>query len=296
MNAIIKKFFTLLSILIGSSCFAQSDPCSLSVPPAHLGTYNFSSGASTTLNMVSSCSDSLTGSALWIGGATASYYQLNLSNGQNSVTAYLSTALAPGGYYSNIPVCINARAGSNNSYMEVGGGTFCTNITIPAGINLTPGLYFGSIVAVFDMSNSNTGRYIAYKTITISLTVNSTCALSLSQNGFAFGNYNSQDDMGGPLTINSLCTNSTPYSISLSSGSSGNANSRTMKNGSASLNYNIYKDSSYTIPFGDGITAGNINLIGTGFLQSTTIYGKLPYGQRPTPGNYSDILDISLTY
>jgi spore coat protein U-like protein len=298
MTTFIKKIIFLLPILIGNSCFAQNQ-CSLSVQPAHLGTYNFSSGNTTTINMISTCNTptDVVGSLLWLGSGRRADYYVNLTNGTSNITAtFTSSSIDWGngtGVYDNIPACTNISPYYGSTYMGAGSGIFCSTITIPSGTNLTPGLYIGTTMSYYQFFNDTGGRYTNPYPVTLTLTVQNSCAISTS--GITFGTYNNSQ-ITSSTTVNSLCTQTTPYTISLNSGSSGNINSRTMKNGSASLNYNIYSDPSYVSVLGDGITGGKINLIGTGFLQSTNVYGKIPAGQQPTPGNYSDTLEISLTY
>jgi spore coat protein U-like protein len=102
-------------------------------------------------------------------------------------------------------------------------------------------------------------------------------------------------------TVTVICTNGSPYTLSLNSGASGNFGSRTMKGQTSGntdlLNYNIYTTSGYTNVFGDG-TGGTSQLSGTGngTSQFYTMYATSPLNQYITPDNYLDTLTVTLSY
>ena len=90
--------------------------------------------------------------------------------------------------------------------------------------------------------------------------------------------------------------------VSISTGASGSYSSRTMQNGAATLNYNIYRNNARTRIWGDG-TGGsqtrrmNCNLRRrTTCSASRTMQGRIPTGQNVPAGNYSDVLIVSASF
>ena len=66
------------------------------------------------------------------------------------------------------------------------------------------------------------------------------------------------------------------------------------------LNYNIYTTNGYTTVWGDG-NNGTVSQTYNGVLLqlgsvSFTAYGKLPGGQFPAPGMYTDTIMVTVTY
>jgi spore coat protein U-like protein len=98
------------------------------------------------------------------------------------------------------------------------------------------------------------------------------------------------------------CTNITPWTMTMNSGSTagGTINQRLLTNhvDSNYLPYTVYRESGYTTIFGDGTTGLAITGTGTGSTQTITVYGKMLSGGNlyATPGSYSDILTLTLTY
>ncbi|WP_445679184.1 Csu type fimbrial protein [Radicibacter daui] len=99
----------------------------------------------------------------------------------------------------------------------------------------------------------------------------------------------------------SLVTLLLTFNVSLSSGSAGSYSSRQMRNGSASLGYNLYLSNQYSSVWGDG-TGGTANV---GFSSLVTIfpfdivytmYGRIPAQQPVRAGAYIDTVQIVITY
>ena len=114
----------------------------------------------------------------------------------------------------------------------------------------------------------------------------------------AFGNYTStQVDQTGNLAV--LCTNGTSYTIGLDAGASTGATTSVRKlSGSlgGTLNYALYRDSGRTSNWGSTIGTDTQAGTGNGLLQNLTVYGRIPSGQTPQSGVYSDTVTITLTY
>jgi spore coat protein U-like protein len=138
-------------------------------------------------------------------------------------------------------------------------------------------------------------------------TVNCTASAS----GIAFGIYNPlsavADASTGALriTCNGGGTGSAnvTVNVSLSAGLSGSYATRKMFSGVNTLNYNIYWSTAYNQIMGDGsggsfagsagpfvVPAGGSN------LATGTLYGLIPASQDVAPGNYSDVITVTVTY
>jgi spore coat protein U-like protein len=138
-------------------------------------------------------------------------------------------------------------------------------------------------------------------------TVNCTASAS----GIAFGIYNPlsaiADASTGTLriTCNGSGTGSAnvTVNVSLSAGLSGSYATRKMLFGVNTLNYNIYWNTAYNQIMGDGgggsfagsagpfvVPAGGSN------LATGTLYGLIPASQDVAPGNYSDVITVTVTY
>jgi spore coat protein U-like protein len=99
-------------------------------------------------------------------------------------------------------------------------------------------------------------------------------------------------------TITATCSNAVSFSIALNAGQGTGATmaSRKMSSGPNTVNYTMYTDAGRTTVWGDG-TTGSINtLTGTGTAQAIPVYGRIPTGQSPALGTYSDTILVTLTF
>lgn len=129
-------------------------------------------------------------------------------------------------------------------------------------------------------------------------------ACTVSVTSVAFGNYNTlspaNTDSAGMLTA--ICHPSDQsLVVAISGGSSGSPLSRTMRNGAASLNYNLYSDAARTAVWGDG-TSGATVTVTNGSVSSgqrtfnRPIYGRIPAQQAVGAGTYTDSLVVTVTF
>lgn len=119
-----------------------------------------------------------------------------------------------------------------------------------------------------------------------------TCTVSTA--GVAFGSYDpfaSQPlDSVGSITVH--CDTTTSYSATLSPGN-GSFGNRLMKDGSHTLAYNLYVDTTRVTVWGDGS--------GTTSVQSGTsdtplpVYGRIRAGQNAYVGAYADTIVVTVT-
>lgn len=122
-------------------------------------------------------------------------------------------------------------------------------------------------------------------------------ACSVSTNAVSFGQYDVFSsvamDSAGTISIN--CDTSTPYDISLSTGS-GTLSQRTLSSATDTLGYNLYTDTARTTVWGDGnMGTSTVGGSTSGTVQHT-VYGRVPAEQNVTAGSYSDTVVVTVSY
>ena len=129
----------------------------------------------------------------------------------------------------------------------------------------------------------------------VSANVPATCSITASP--LAFGTYSSvQTDTTTTLSVS--CTNTTTYSVGLDAGGGSGATvaARKMSNGTQTLTYSVYSDTSRALVWGTTIGTNTVAGTGTGGAQNINVYGRIPAGQLPTPGSYADTITATITY
>ena len=142
----------------------------------------------------------------------------------------------------------------------------------------------------------------ATATSTFSVTGQVVTTCSVSATGLSFGNtiptpVNSNID--ATSTITATCSNSVPFSIALNAGQGTGATfaSRKMSSGTNLVNYTMFTDAGRTTVWGDGTAGSTVNSVtGTGAPQAIPVFGRIPAGQSPAIGTYSDTILVTLTF
>jgi spore coat protein U-like protein len=140
------------------------------------------------------------------------------------------------------------------------------------------------------------------QTITVSATVAGNCVVGAQS--VNFGSYDGSAALTGSGDVTVRCSNGTPYSVLLSSGSGTYAERLLGNGGSRTLQYNLYTTSAFTTVWGDGSAAtGTVGGTGSGMSSSQvkthTIYGQLPNSaanQDAPAGAYSDSVVVTVSY
>lgn len=134
----------------------------------------------------------------------------------------------------------------------------------------------------------------------VTATVSKNCVISA--NPLALGTFDGSNDLTASSTIAVRCTSGTTYNVDLSQGSSTSFAARRMFNGTDSLVYNLYTDTTYANIWGDGTSStSRVPGTGTGFVTATnlTVAGRLlaadNTGAVPA-GNYTDTIVASIVY
>jgi spore coat protein U-like protein len=138
----------------------------------------------------------------------------------------------------------------------------------------------------------------------VSATVQATCSATAA--ALAFPTYTpgaGAQTSSSAITVK--CTKGTAYTVTLNAGSTtGDAyTQRLMVNGTTNfLQYNLFTDNTFATVFGDGTGAtGKVTGAGAGVAtaNTVTVYGQLPdnaTNQAAVPGNYTDTIQVSVTY
>lgn len=122
---------------------------------------------------------------------------------------------------------------------------------------------------------------------------------TVSTTSMNFGSYNvfssTANSTYGTITV--TCSPSgSPYTIALNGGLHGTINQRfmTQGGGSDSLTYGVYIDPTHSTNWGDG-TGSSVTVSNT-TASPIQVYGLLPASQDVSAGNYSDMLNVTVTF
>jgi spore coat protein U-like protein len=132
-------------------------------------------------------------------------------------------------------------------------------------------------------------------TMSVTATVQATCSVSAAT--LAFGTYTGTQ-LDGSSTLSVSCTNTTPYTVALNVGTGTGATVavRKMTASATTLNYSLYQDSARGTVWGQTTGTDTVAGTGNGSAQTLNVYGRIPSGQLPTPGSYSDTITATITY
>jgi len=126
------------------------------------------------------------------------------------------------------------------------------------------------------------------------------CTISVTS--IAFGSYSvfttTADDSTGTITYtcNSTASN---ISIALNDGSSSTFSPRTMRKGSETLQYNLYRNAARTNIWGDGTGGTSVYTRANppnNSSVSLTIYGRIPALQDVSAGSYTDTVSAVINF
>jgi spore coat protein U-like protein len=277
-------------LLLAVPKMACASCASISASGLAFGTYTgvalTSSTATVTLN---TCTASFAYSVgLNAGTATgASVSTRKMSNGTATLNYFMYQDSASTVNWGNTKAS-DAKAGTTAATL---GNTV---LTIYAKLLATqypaPGTYTDTITATAQNSGNRT------TTFTVTSTVLATCSFTTTD--LNFGTYTGAA-INASSTVTVTCTNTTPYQVGLNSGNNSGGAQYSWKMASSSgstIAYELYRDSGRTNYWGNSLNTDTVTGTGTGFAQALTVYGSVFAGLRPTPGAYSDIINVTLTY
>ena len=153
-----------------------------------------------------------------------------------------------------------------------------------------------------------TGRILRLAIVTAALLLLSgsargqSCSISVAS-GVSFGAYDplntSPLDQTGSITYQCGVLFLGTITIDLSTGSSGTYAFREMEKGGDSLRYNLYRDATRILIWGNG-TSGSSRfgpvLPILGIPQTLTIYGRIPARQASPVGTYTDTVTATINF
>ena len=140
-----------------------------------------------------------------------------------------------------------------------------------------------------------TGNFNVKITITANCTVSATDMLFASTGVIAA-------NVDQTSVISVICTNTTPYSVGIEAGTNGGGTvtTRKMKGGPSNelISYTLFSDAGRTANWGNTLATGWQTGTGNGSTtpQTYTVYGRVPVQTTPTPGNYTDAVQVTITY
>jgi spore coat protein U-like protein len=157
----------------------------------------------------------------------------------------------------------------------------------------------GTILAAAGMVGT---AQAATKTASFNVTATVANNCVISANPLALGAFDGTNDLAATSNVIVRCTNGTAYNVDLSRGASATYAARTMSNGTDTLTYNLYTDTTYATIWGDG-TSSTARRAGTGagFAATTTltVAGRLQASTNTGPvgaGTYTDTIVASIVY
>jgi spore coat protein U-like protein len=142
-------------------------------------------------------------------------------------------------------------------------------------------------------------------TIAVSLTIaaecviNSTSAMAFGPKG-VLGGISGTDPNDATATVAVQCTDTTPFAIGLDAGTGGGTTTvRKLLSTTtvATVNYTLWQDSGRsTTNWGNTPGTDTEGHTGDGASHTYTVYGRIPAQTTPAPGDYADLLTVTVTY
>jgi spore coat protein U-like protein len=159
---------------------------------------------------------------------------------------------------------------------------------------------FWLLLAALPLNSSADGGNSRSTTFTVRTTVVASC--SVSADALNFGTTVPTpitNPVDATTTISAICSINTPYFVALDAGTGQGATTRVrrMSGTGGSIEYGIFTDAGRTSPWGDGAN-GTVRResTGTGQPQSLTVYGRIPGGQSPAAGTYTDQITVTVLF
>lgn len=177
-------------------------------------------------------------------------------------------------------------------------------------MNIKKSLVAAMAVALIGVMQS-AGAGTSISSFNVNITIAAACTVTVPGGDITFLTPPNGNPSGetGITTINAKCTNTTPYVINLTSGSTMTTTGTGNMIGSIALNtdtvaYALFTNPAHTFVWGNGgvpgtpangqAFVGNGAAAGQNFQVNAIITGSLP--TFPTPDTYSDIVDVNLVF
>ena len=160
---------------------------------------------------------------------------------------------------------------------------------------------FKRIIAFCALLLASSSTWAATATTTFAVTANvvPTCSVSAAALNFGAAIPNPiSSNVDAQSAITATCSNGAGYTIALNGGTNaGTVALRRLEAGGTTINYTMYTDAGRSSIWGDG-TIGTtlLNGSGSGAPQVIPVYGRIPSGQAPGTGAYSDTVTVTITF
>lgn len=151
-------------------------------------------------------------------------------------------------------------------------------------------LFLLMLLTLFSEAQAST----ATGTLNVTLTITSVCSVTASNMAFSSMPTGTTTSANATSTITVNCSNGAAYTVALDNGQNVSSSQRRMRLGATSnyINYNIYSDSGYSVPW-----ATLTGQTGSGSNQTITAYGNVPSAQAiATSGAYADQVTVTISY
>lgn len=157
----------------------------------------------------------------------------------------------------------------------------------------------GGLVAVLMLSVDYAAAQTATTQFNVQITINAECQIN-SAADLDFGSAGVVDtavEASSDITVQ--CTNGTTYDIGLNEGQGAGATVATrFMTGpdSETVTYSLYTEASHTDVWGNTVGTDTVSGTGTGSEQVYTVFGQVPGQDAPSPGTYTDVVTVTVTY
>jgi spore coat protein U-like protein len=137
-------------------------------------------------------------------------------------------------------------------------------------------------------------------TLTASALVGVGCLVNATNLNFGNIGTSITANVGRSATVTVNCPALQSYTIAIGAGSGVGATPTmrklTRNTGTETLNFSVYRNVARTQLWGNTIGTDTVSSTGTGADQVFTAYGRIPAGQTAIPGNYTDVLVVTIDY
>ncbi len=136
-------------------------------------------------------------------------------------------------------------------------------------------------------------RWLSTAILLLGVPTAAAAGCNVSPQGVSFGNYDplGHSALDGIGNINVSCDAPTSFTVSLGT-CNRTVEDRRMTGGASQLAYNLYKDASRLLVWGDG--GGDVSSNGTSV--DLTIYGRIPGAQNVPADVYADSVTVTVAF
>ena len=143
------------------------------------------------------------------------------------------------------------------------------------------------VLAVAALGMAAAGAQAQTASTSFQVLANVTAACTVSATNLDFGNYSATvGNVDNLSTITITCSAGKGWTLDIG----GADNAVRSLSGPGTLNYGLFNNIGRTVAF--PTTTGS----GSGLAQTVTVFGRIPGGQFVPVGNYSDTVNVSVTY